>query len=124
MISSRMFVSSLQVLNYVCGGLLKYSTKTTSFLLFSFVGVLSINLPLGCLQDIFQRIFAILLTLFFFPISENSNTDDQGNFQEMFLKLFQNLISPLLVIALLLSYSPLSASEQQQVSGAQIFQLF
>ncbi|XP_017983574.1 PREDICTED: ATP-dependent zinc metalloprotease FTSH 10, mitochondrial [Theobroma cacao] len=47
---------------------------------------------------------------------ENSNTDDQGNFQEMFLKLFQNLISPLLVIALLLSYSPLSASEQQQIS--------
>ncbi|XP_021278866.1 ATP-dependent zinc metalloprotease FTSH 10, mitochondrial-like [Herrania umbratica] len=47
---------------------------------------------------------------------ENSNTGDQGNFQEMFLKLFQNLISPLLVIALLLSYSPLSASEQQQIS--------
>ncbi|XVF20023.1 hypothetical protein REPUB_Repub11eG0162400 [Reevesia pubescens] len=46
---------------------------------------------------------------------EDSNTDDQWNFQETFLKFFQNLITPLLVLALIFSMSPWTV-EQQQIS--------
>ncbi|KAJ4725780.1 ATP-dependent zinc metalloprotease FTSH protein [Melia azedarach] len=47
---------------------------------------------------------------------EDSNTDDQGNFQETFMKQFQNLITPLLVIALFLSSFSFGPREQQQIS--------
>ncbi|KAK9176085.1 hypothetical protein WN944_028098 [Citrus x changshan-huyou] len=47
---------------------------------------------------------------------EDSNTDDHGNFQDTFMKQFQNLITPLLVIALFLSSFSLSPREQQQIS--------
>ncbi|GLT67029.1 hypothetical protein SLA2020_393640 [Shorea laevis] len=47
---------------------------------------------------------------------QDSNTDDQGNFQETFVKYFESLLTPLLVIALFLYFSPLGASEQQQIS--------
>ncbi|GLU11581.1 hypothetical protein SLE2022_283180 [Rubroshorea leprosula] len=47
---------------------------------------------------------------------QDSNTDDQGNFQETFVKSFESLLTPLLVIALFLYFSPLAASEQQQIS--------
>ncbi|GLU02330.1 hypothetical protein SLE2022_195840 [Rubroshorea leprosula] len=47
---------------------------------------------------------------------QDSNADDQGNFQETFVKYFESLLTPLLVIALFLYFSPLGASEQQQIS--------
>ncbi|GLT43353.1 hypothetical protein SLA2020_173120 [Shorea laevis] len=47
---------------------------------------------------------------------QDSNTDDQGNFQETFIKSFEGVLTPLLVIALFLYFSPLAASEQQQIS--------
>lgn len=50
-----------------------------------------------------------------FPISEDSNTDDHGNFQETFIKQIQNMLTPLLVIALFLSSLSFGAGEQQQV---------
>ncbi|XWS28810.1 hypothetical protein CRYUN_Cryun25bG0103300 [Craigia yunnanensis] len=46
---------------------------------------------------------------------EDSNTDDQWNFQETFLKFFQNSTIPLIVLALFLSISPWNI-EQQQIS--------
>ncbi|XWS53108.1 hypothetical protein CRYUN_Cryun11dG0129500 [Craigia yunnanensis] len=46
---------------------------------------------------------------------KDSNTDDQWNFQETFLKFFQNLVTPLLVLALFLSITPWNI-EQQQIS--------
>ncbi|KAJ0020003.1 hypothetical protein Pint_32794 [Pistacia integerrima] len=46
---------------------------------------------------------------------EDSNTDDHGNFQETFMKQFQNLITPLLMIALFLSSFSFGPHEQQQV---------
>uniref|UniRef100_A0A5B6ZQQ7 AAA+ ATPase domain-containing protein n=1 Tax=Davidia involucrata TaxID=16924 RepID=A0A5B6ZQQ7_DAVIN len=47
---------------------------------------------------------------------DDANTDDQGNFQETFMKQFQNLITPLLVIGLFLSSFSFGHSEQQQIS--------
>ncbi|PKI48694.1 hypothetical protein CRG98_030911 [Punica granatum] len=50
------------------------------------------------------------------PFSEESNTDDHGNFEETFIKQIQNMFTPLLVIALFLSSFSLGAGEQQQIS--------
>ncbi|CAK9187274.1 unnamed protein product [Ilex paraguariensis] len=47
---------------------------------------------------------------------EDTNTDDHGNFQESFLKRFQHLITPLLVIGLFLYSFPFGPHEQQQIS--------
>ncbi|KAK4772089.1 hypothetical protein SAY86_013864 [Trapa natans] len=47
---------------------------------------------------------------------EDSNTDDQGNFQETFIRLIQNMLTPLLVIGLFLSSLPFGSGEQQQIS--------
>ncbi|KAJ7947626.1 ATP-dependent zinc metalloprotease FTSH protein [Quillaja saponaria] len=47
---------------------------------------------------------------------DESNTDDHGNFQETFVKQFQNLITPLLVIGLFLSSFSFGRREQQQIS--------
>lgn len=46
----------------------------------------------------------------------NSNTDDQGNFQETFMKQFQNMLTPLLMIGLFLSTFNFGPREQQQIS--------
>jgi AFG3 family protein len=45
-----------------------------------------------------------------------SNTDDQGSFQEAFMKQFQNYLTPLLVMGLFLSSLSFGPREQQQVS--------
>ncbi|XP_062084991.1 ATP-dependent zinc metalloprotease FTSH 10, mitochondrial-like [Humulus lupulus] len=47
---------------------------------------------------------------------DESNTDDRGSFQEAFMKQFQNLITPLLVIGLFLSSFNFGPREQQQIS--------
>jgi len=47
---------------------------------------------------------------------DDSNTDDHGNFQEAFMKQFQNFITPLLVIGLVLSSFSFGPREQQQIS--------
>uniref|UniRef100_A0A5B6ZP36 AAA+ ATPase domain-containing protein n=2 Tax=Davidia involucrata TaxID=16924 RepID=A0A5B6ZP36_DAVIN len=47
---------------------------------------------------------------------DDANTDDQGNFQESFMKQFQNLITPILVIGLFLSSFSFGPREQQQIS--------
>lgn len=47
---------------------------------------------------------------------DDSNTDDHGNFQEAFMKQFQNLVTPLVVIALVLSSMSFGSREQQQIS--------
>ncbi|PON68803.1 Spastin [Trema orientale] len=47
---------------------------------------------------------------------DDSNTDDRGNFQEAFMKQFQNLVTPLLVIGLFLSSFSFGPREQQQIS--------
>ncbi|XP_061368452.1 ATP-dependent zinc metalloprotease FTSH 10, mitochondrial-like [Gastrolobium bilobum] len=46
----------------------------------------------------------------------NTNTDDHGNFQETFMKHFQNLITPLLVVGLFLSSFSFGPREQKQIS--------
>lgn len=46
----------------------------------------------------------------------NSNTEDQGNFQETFMKQFQNLLTPLLMLGLFLSTFSFGPREQQQIS--------
>ncbi|KAK7262482.1 hypothetical protein RJT34_30056 [Clitoria ternatea] len=46
----------------------------------------------------------------------NTNTDDHGNFQEAFVKQFQNLITPLLVMGLFLTSFSFGPREQQQIS--------
>lgn len=48
--------------------------------------------------------------------SDESNTDDHGSFQETFMKQFQNFITPLLVIGLVLSSFSFGPREQQQVN--------
>ncbi|KAL7201670.1 hypothetical protein ACSBR1_033382 [Camellia fascicularis] len=47
---------------------------------------------------------------------EDANTGDHGSFQEAFLKQFQNLITPILVIGLFLSSFSFGPREQQQIS--------
>ncbi|XP_050290861.1 ATP-dependent zinc metalloprotease FTSH 10, mitochondrial-like [Quercus robur] len=47
---------------------------------------------------------------------DDSKTDDHGNFQEAFMKQFQNFITPLLVIGLVLSSFSFGPREQQQIS--------
>ncbi|XP_059660776.1 ATP-dependent zinc metalloprotease FTSH 10, mitochondrial-like isoform X2 [Cornus florida] len=47
---------------------------------------------------------------------EDAKTDDHGNFQETFMKLFQNLITPILVIGLFLSTFSFGTREQHQIS--------
>ncbi|PSS14233.1 ATP-dependent zinc metalloprotease FTSH 10 like, partial [Actinidia chinensis var. chinensis] len=47
---------------------------------------------------------------------EDANTGDHGSFQETFMKQFQNLITPLLVIGLFLSSFSFGPREQQQIS--------
>ncbi|KAI5665989.1 hypothetical protein M9H77_15842 [Catharanthus roseus] len=47
---------------------------------------------------------------------EGGNRDDQGNFQESILKLAQNLITPLLVVAVILSSLSITPREQKQIS--------
>lgn len=49
-------------------------------------------------------------------LPEESSTGDHGNFQENFMKQFQNFLTPLLVIALVLSSVFSSPREQAQVS--------
>ncbi|KAF5470530.1 hypothetical protein F2P56_011036 [Juglans regia] len=49
-------------------------------------------------------------------ISDGSNTDDHGSFQEAFMKQFQNLTTPLLVIGLVLSSFSFGSREEQQIS--------
>lgn len=51
----------------------------------------------------------------FSAISEESKTDDQGNFQETFMKLFQNLVTPLLVVGLFLSSFNIGGRKLKQV---------
>ncbi|XP_054815747.1 ATP-dependent zinc metalloprotease FTSH 10, mitochondrial-like [Prosopis cineraria] len=46
----------------------------------------------------------------------NTNTDDHGNFNETFIKQFQSLLTPLLVIGLFLSSFSLGPHEQQEIS--------
>ncbi|XP_057453133.1 ATP-dependent zinc metalloprotease FTSH 10, mitochondrial-like [Lotus japonicus] len=45
----------------------------------------------------------------------NTNSDEQGNFQETFMKQFQNLLTPLLVMGLFFSSFSFGPREQQQV---------
>ena len=45
----------------------------------------------------------------------NTNTDDHGNFQETFMKQFQNFVTPLLVMGLFLASFSFGPREQQQV---------
>ncbi|EXC10690.1 ATP-dependent zinc metalloprotease FTSH 10 [Morus notabilis] len=47
---------------------------------------------------------------------DDSNTDDRGSFQEAFMKQFQNLLTPLLVIGLFFSSFSFGPREQQQIS--------
>ncbi|CAI0393359.1 unnamed protein product, partial [Linum tenue] len=47
---------------------------------------------------------------------ENSNADDESSFQKMFTKQFNNLLTPLLVIGVLLSSFPFGSNEHQQIS--------
>lgn len=47
---------------------------------------------------------------------EDSNTEDHGSFQETFLKQFQNILTPLLVIGLFLSSFSFGSREQKQIS--------
>lgn len=50
-------------------------------------------------------------------MSEDANTGDHGgSYQESFMKYFQNLITPILVIGLFLSSFSFGPREQQQVS--------
>ncbi|KAH9626585.1 hypothetical protein KSS87_005436 [Heliosperma pusillum] len=46
----------------------------------------------------------------------NSNTDDQGNIYDTFLKQFQNMIMPLLMLGLFFSTFSFGPREQQQIS--------
>ncbi|KGN47136.1 ATP-dependent zinc metalloprotease FTSH 10, mitochondrial [Cucumis sativus] len=46
----------------------------------------------------------------------DSNTEDQGSFQEAFIKQFQNIVTPLIVIGLLFSSFSFGPREQQQIS--------
>ncbi|KAL6979148.1 ATP-dependent zinc metalloprotease FTSH 3, mitochondrial [Sarracenia purpurea var. burkii] len=57
------------------------------------------------------------------PLSaeQDANTDAHGNFQEKFTRQFQNLITPILVIGLFLSYFPFDPREQQQLISFQEF---
>ncbi|KAG6678223.1 hypothetical protein I3842_14G069700 [Carya illinoinensis] len=47
---------------------------------------------------------------------DGSNTDDHGSFQEAFMKQFQNLITPLLIIGLFFSSFSFGSREGQQIS--------
>ncbi|XP_010262544.1 PREDICTED: ATP-dependent zinc metalloprotease FTSH 10, mitochondrial-like [Nelumbo nucifera] len=47
---------------------------------------------------------------------EESNTEDQGNFQENFMKQLQNYLTPLIFIALLLSSFSFGPHDQKQIS--------
>ncbi|KAK9123952.1 hypothetical protein Sjap_013554 [Stephania japonica] len=47
---------------------------------------------------------------------EESNTEDQGNFQENFVRQLQNYITPLLFIGLVLSSFSFGSSDQRQIS--------
>ncbi|GAB4824431.1 ATP-dependent zinc metalloprotease FTSH 10, mitochondrial [Ancistrocladus abbreviatus] len=47
---------------------------------------------------------------------EDSNSDDHGNFQETFMKQFQNFLTPLLILGLFLSTFSFGPREQQQIS--------
>ncbi|CAL5430499.1 unnamed protein product [Camellia sinensis] len=47
---------------------------------------------------------------------KDANTGDHGSFQEAFLKQFQNLITPILVIGLFLTSFSFGPREQQQIS--------
>lgn len=47
---------------------------------------------------------------------EDSNTDDQGNFQENFIKQLQNYATPLIFIGLLLSSLSFGSHEQREIS--------
>ncbi|KAL9238754.1 hypothetical protein vseg_013134 [Gypsophila vaccaria] len=46
----------------------------------------------------------------------NSNTDDQGNIYEAFMKQFQNILTPLLILGLFFSTFSVGPREQQQIS--------
>ncbi|CAO2840704.1 unnamed protein product [Amaranthus hypochondriacus] len=46
----------------------------------------------------------------------NSNNEDQGNFQETFMKQFQNMLTPLLMIGLFLSTLSFGPREEKQIS--------
>ncbi|KAF7823744.1 ATP-dependent zinc metalloprotease FTSH 10, mitochondrial-like [Senna tora] len=48
--------------------------------------------------------------------NSKTNTDDHGNFQEVLMKQFQSLMTPLLVMALFISSLSIGAQEQQEIS--------
>ncbi|XP_020081399.1 ATP-dependent zinc metalloprotease FTSH 8, mitochondrial-like isoform X2 [Ananas comosus] len=48
--------------------------------------------------------------------SDSKSTDDQGNFQENFIKQLQNYLAPLIFVALLLSSFSAGSSEQKEIS--------
>lgn len=52
---------------------------------------------------------------YFFCLTDDSNTDDGGDFQTAFMKQIQNLIIPLLVIGMFFSSFPFGSREEKQV---------
>lgn len=61
-----------------------------------------------------------LLLLFFSFSLENSNTEDQTNFQENFMKQLQSYLAPILFMGLLLSSFSFGSFDQKEVSYALI----
>ena len=73
------------------------------------VGHLLVFMLQGFRSEVFSNF------IYFFFILGDSNTEDQGSFQEAFIKQFQNLVTPLIVIGLLFSSFSFGPREQQQV---------
>lgn len=55
-------------------------------------------------------------TLLVYALVEGGNADGNNNFQDTMMKLAQNLITPLLVVAIILSSLSIGPREQKQVS--------
>lgn len=58
--------------------------------------------------------------MIYFSFPKDSGTDDQGNFQENFIKQLQNYLAPLIFVALLLSSFSAGSSEQKEVGSVLI----